>query len=322
MTASKVEELAEKFAEGTASDEEIVQLMEWYRSALPGEVSWPSEAGEATAVRQRMLQRLQKETRRGKLRPLYGQWMKIAAILIVVAGAIFLLTRQVTNGPEEIRISNGPGKIQKVDLPDGSTVWLNAGATLRYASSFKKQRQLFLEGEAYFDVKPDPSHPFTIDAAGIRARVLGTSFNISADPSASHTVVSLLTGRLEVSGASGLLSELTPSQQLSFDRSTGKASVLSVDTSAMVAWKKGMLRFSGDFLGDIASKLENWYGISIRFQDSTARACRYYMNFSQSLPLERMPPLLAEITGMQYQFDKNTNTLLLTGNACAEGQKK
>jgi transmembrane sensor len=322
MTASMVEELAEKFVAGTASDEEIKQLMEWYQMAVPGEVIWPSEHGEAVAVQQRMLQRLQKETHRGKLRSLYGQWLKIAAMLIIVAGTVFWLTRQGKNDSEEIRISNGPGKIQRVDLPDGSTVWLNAGATLRYQTAFKKQRQIFLEGEAFFDVKPDPSHPFTVHAAGIQARVLGTSFNISADPSASHTVVSLLSGRLEVSGASGLLSQLTPSQQLTFDRATRKASVLSVDTSLMVAWKKGMLRFSGEFLGDIAGKLENWYGISIRFEDSTARACRYYMSFSQDLPLDRLLPLLAEITGMRYRFDKNTNTLLLTGKACGADQKK
>jgi ferric-dicitrate binding protein FerR (iron transport regulator) len=201
-------------------------------------------------------------------------------------------------------------------LPDGSTVWLNAASTLRYARAFKQTRALELEGEAYFDVKRDESHPFQVKAVGVETTVLGTTFTIKAYANDTVATVSVLSGRVKVGRAGKELAVLTPALQLQVDRDGLLPQIAKVDTAAVVAWKKGVLLFDGAPLSDIAKVLERWYGVQIEFANSSLQACRYYMSFDQSTPLEMLLPTIAEITGMQYRIQHQNMVITLSGDAC------
>jgi len=142
-----------------------------------------------------------------KRNPFYRFRLVAAAaviILALVSGWIF--TRpdtQASTLPEipvvQNEISTKPGSRSKVQLPDGSTVWFNAGSILNYKKDYgKKIREIEFSGEGYFDIVKMPDKPFIIHTKAIDIKVLGTAFNLRAYPDAKQTETSLIRGKIEV----------------------------------------------------------------------------------------------------------------------------
>lgn len=318
MTEEQLESLIQKYAEGTASEEDIRQLMQWYRSSPINEVRWPSgNANEKQLLQHRMLERLQSAISSQRPRVIGLPWLRIAAALFILVTAIALTYYFIR--PENksfLTITNPSGKIQMVTLPDSSRVWLNASSTLSYNRAFNKNRELKLDGEAFFDVTPDPSHPFSVDAGGIETLVLGTSFNIKAYKDDKSTKVSVITGKVKITDESSQLAVLNPLQELQFDRTSRLSNVSMPDTNNVLAWQKGELRFSGQTLADIASTLERWYDVSINFSNPGMANCRYYMSFNNTISLDKLLAAMAEITEMKYQVDEKNKIISLSGNEC------
>lgn len=317
MTDQYAEELIRKYAEQTATPEEVRRLMDWYHSAPVGAVPWPGDhTDEKQQVYNRMLQRLhqgiatEKKVRR-------FSWLRVAALVVLVVGAA-LLVLLVSNpfASSFITVANPSGKVQSVHLPDGSTVWLNASSTLRYARDFTGARKLELEGEAYFDVTHDAKHPFRIRTGDIETTVLGTSFVIKAYPTDTAATISVLSGRVKVEKEDQELAVLTTAMQLQFNKPHQTFTTTTADTATVAAWKKGLLLFDGVTLFDVAKTLERWFGFQILFSDYSLQACRYYMSFDNKTPLEKLLPILAEISGTQYRIDHKTKVITISGKAC------
>src|SRR5688572_23808083 len=158
MTESNLEELIQKYADGTASEEEIRQLRNWYRTSID-KIEWPSKViSEKQKVHHRMLDRLKKEIAPTHRRVISFAWSKVAALLILLLGVAALVTYLKPFSPSYISIANPSGKIKLVQLPDNSKLWLNASSKIRYAKLFKQTRVVELDGEAYFQVTHDPEH--------------------------------------------------------------------------------------------------------------------------------------------------------------------
>ena len=316
MTEQKVEELIQKYGDGTASDDELQELMQWYRNSL-GEVQWvisgPSEKQE---VYNRMLSRMQKEIRAAKSPVVSFPWSKVAAVFVLLLGIAALLVYYKPFSPAYLTVNNPSGKIRLIRLPDGSTVSLNANSTLQYAKDFERNRSLELKGEGYFNVTHDPSHPFMVKAGDLQTTVLGTSFNIKAYPSLVNTTISLVTGRVRVTHESKELGLLLPSKQLTYDRLKQTAIVAIIDTSKVTSWTKGKLQFEGEKFSEIAAALENWYGVKIVLSNPGIASCRYYMTFDNTIALDELLATMSAITEMQYSVNKNTNTITFSGTEC------
>lgn len=317
MTEQYIEELISKYAKGEASDGEVKKLMDWYKSFQIEEVYWPSsQYSEKEAVSWRMLDRLKNEISFKKTPVVHFPWLKMAAIFVLLAGVATILVYIYQPSHEYIAVTNPSGKIQLVSLPDSSKVWLNASTTLHYSKSFRNDRQVKLEGEAYFEVTHDAKHPFKVDAGGIQTTVLGTTFNIKAYNSGTITSVSLISGKVSVADNSKELAVLAPSTQLQFNRQNNIAKTLAIDTNSVQAWRRGELRFQGESLAEIATAFENWYGIRIIFTNPGMRDCRYYMSFDNTLSLKKLLPTMAEITEMEYVFDETKGIVTLSGKGC------
>jgi ferric-dicitrate binding protein FerR (iron transport regulator) len=214
MTEQNIEELIQKYASGTARDEEIQKLMDWYRDS-PDEVHWTSpDPKEKQKVYDRMFNRMQKEIFGGSRRIISFHWSRVAAILVLFLGIAALLVYLKPFSQAYITFSNPSGSIQMIQLPDSSYVSLNANSTLRYAKYFKKRRSLELTGEGYFKVTHDPSHPFIVKAGNVNVTVMGTSFNIKAYPSMPTTAISVITGIVKVDHEKKELGLLSPMEQL------------------------------------------------------------------------------------------------------------
>lgn len=171
------------------------------------------------------------------------------------------------------------GKTSELLLSDGTKVFLNAGSRLIYPENFtSKSREVFLEGEAFFEVKRDQSHPFLVQVEDIRIKVMGTKFNISAYSSDNLIETALAEGKVIIEqNNAGLFEkgiELVPDQLASFDRTTRKIDIKAVDTDNYTLWTKGILKFESADLNRIVKQLERYYNIRFQISDPLLRDLR------------------------------------------------
>lgn len=174
---------------------------------------------------------------------------------------------QSLNDADEINVLETPkGGQYQVALPDGTRVWLNASTRLFFPTVFKTgERKVRLLGEAYFEVKHDPDHPFIVETAtGAFLRVLGTSFNVSAYQDDALETTTLLTGSLQVTRSQSQVL-LKPGQQATVN-ATSMVEVQEVETSYAVAWKEGYFMFNREPIKQVMNKIARWYDVDVVYQ--------------------------------------------------------
>ncbi|MDD4108731.1 MAG: FecR domain-containing protein [Prolixibacteraceae bacterium] len=164
------------------------------------------------------------------------------------------------------------GKTSEVTLSDGTRIFLNAGSRLVYPEFFTgKIREVFLVGEAFFEVEYDENNPFVVRTTDLKIRVLGTSFNVSAYPSDKIIETVLAKGKVRLEQeSSGLFSETTemvPGQLAAFSKTERTTKIKSVDTDNFILWKDGMYKFESTDLSRVIKKLERYYNIRFVYKD-------------------------------------------------------
>lgn len=162
------------------------------------------------------------------------------------------------------------GKTSEVMLSDGTKVFLNAGSRLVYPENFTgKTREVFLVGEAFFEVKHDMDHPFIVQLSDLRVKVLGTRFNISAYPSDNVIETVLTEGKVDLEKKhAGLLDksiEMVPDQLASFNRTSQETTLRKVNTDDYTLWTAGILKFESADLNRITKRLERFYNIRFEY---------------------------------------------------------
>ncbi len=161
------------------------------------------------------------------------------------------------------------GQKQTIYLPDGTSVKLNSESTIRYDKNFYQgTREVYLSGEAYFEVAHDTLRPFVVYANGIETKVLGTAFNLKAYPDENNVAVALVHGKVEVSKSNDFSEMLMPTQMLSFDSSSDVIEIKPFDSIEIVGWKDWVLFFKDADFNEIKYKLERWYNVKIEVRGS------------------------------------------------------
>lgn len=162
-------------------------------------------------------------------------------------------------------ISTPKGGQYQVILPDGSKVWLNAASSLKFPTKFTgKQRNVELNGEAYFEIEKNKEMPFQVAVNDMKVEVLGTHFNVTAYDDDDFHATTLLEGSVKISNKTGQML-LTPGQQAVVNKSD-KIKVFSVDTEEAVAWKKGYFLFNNENIKSIMKKVSRWYDVEVTYQ--------------------------------------------------------
>jgi ferric-dicitrate binding protein FerR (iron transport regulator) len=199
-------------------------------------------------------------------------------------------------------ISTKPGSKSKIQLPDGSQVWLNADSRLVYSESFGgTAREVCLSGEAYFDVAKDPGHPFIIHTKTIDVLVLGTTLNVRSYSNEKNTEAVLIHGSVEVSlrndpakkiimrpndklvvknGEHLVLSNMGKTAKSEFDSSRilslSKAHIEKKDSVVVdVLWTKNKLAFDQESLETVALKIERWFNVKVNITNDALRQTEY-----------------------------------------------
>jgi len=194
-------------------------------------------------------------------------------------------------------------------LADSTKVWLNNGSSLKYPIDFTgRDRKVFLHGEAYFDVRPNPNLPFKVETGDIRIQVLGTRFNVSNYKEDQAIITTLEEGMVQIRTAgedknSMIIHELIPSHQSVFQKESRKVKARTVNTAKYTSWKEGKLFLLDDPMYIVKKKIERWYNVDIVIKDSMIQDYRYTGTF-QDEPLESVLRMMTIATPIKYSIKK------------------
>ena len=198
------------------------------------------------------------------------------------------------------------GSKTRTILPDGSTVWLNAGSRIVYANFNGPEREITLEGEAFFDVvqvlspATHQKKPFIVHAGTIDIRVLGTAFNVKSYPEEKTIETTLIRGLVQITrkgDTKGAPVYLHPNEKIVLPASSTEGvtthkpvaatnepaikQIIHIDSTIKdsehieTAWVYNRLEFRGDNFEQLALKLERWYNIKVYFEDDAARQLKF-----------------------------------------------
>ncbi|MCF8223215.1 MAG: FecR domain-containing protein [Bacteroidales bacterium] len=214
-------------------------------------------------------------------RPVYRIAASVVVLMALTFAAIYLMNK--TPGTYGNIARTGPDqKNLELILPDGSQVVLNRNSSIEYPDKFSAEnRMVKLEGEAFFDVSPDESLPFMIDACKADVTVLGTSFNVNNNNDRVEVLVS--TGKVRLSNKAGDQSlTLEPGEIGAMDNSVASKNV-NKDPNYL-AWKTEVLRFEGDRLEKVFRDLNRVHNINIEVENQEINELRLSSVFENQPP--------------------------------------
>ncbi|HBL76599.1 MAG: hypothetical protein A2W90_21190 [Bacteroidetes bacterium GWF2_42_66] len=199
-----------------------------------------------------------------------SNWIKYAAIVVLsfTIGSLLIYFSGITRYDAELAsISSPRGQITSLTLFDGTTVWLNSETTIKYSSAFnKKEREVFVEGEAYFEVAHNDKIPFIVNLGNSKVKVHGTTFNVKAYPSDNYIEAVLIEGKIEFI-ANNRSAVLNPSEKIILLTENGSISTGLADVEKTSAWKKGKYYYSNEKLSSIIEQIQRWYDTEFIFNE-------------------------------------------------------
>ena len=175
-------------------------------------------------------------------------------------------------------------------MEDGTVITLNKNSRLSYSDKYgKDNRNVKLEGEAYFEVAKDSGKPFQVEINGASITVLGTHFNVKADAESDDITATLVEGSIRFEGAKQNI-VMTPNQQLTFSRSTNKVDVKHVDTDPFTFWKDGLLKYKSIPFIELIKELQSTYKVEIQIDSQELKnpAVTVSGTFSQEQSIEQI----------------------------------
>lgn len=240
---------------------------------------------------------------------LFRSWT-VAACFVLITLSMFLLVKMKESLARKNAVemysqhSTVPGEKKLIVLADGSRVLINGQSRIKYRKAFiGKTREIYLVGQAYFQVSHDRNKPFIIHAGKLRVQVVGTTFDIKNYPEDPDATVTVGSGKVSVN-AGGVKNTwlLSPGQQLSYDQRTGKAAKLEVDTTKFINWKQGELAFSNIVLEEIARQLQRAYGVKIEIETVGLKRRKLTLRVRAKENITQVMEMLATAGGFKYRI--------------------
>lgn len=270
MSASEKEELM-SWAEAETSNQKVLdEMIEVWGTTADAEPSFEPDVEAAWSKVDKRLPSVDIRQPSGtKLRSLKGgrrSWLQIAAAVVLVLMATWWWTAQPQN-EVWVAVNTEDGDVKTINLPDGSEIWLNAFSRLSYPKTFTN-RQVKLEGEAFFDVARKEDSPFVIYSGEAKTSVLGTSFNVRAYPEESIIEVSVTSGEVafeEQQGKAKVILEKNTSAILNKKDST----IVKVEEpiSNVTSWKTQVFNFKDLPLKEVFKIFERHFGVRFEIEN-------------------------------------------------------
>ncbi len=238
------------------------------------------------------------------------------ALLMVAVNLLKLNSEAVIESEANVVIKSNPsGQKSELRLPDGSMVYLNAESSLQYIAGFKgDRRELYLEGEAFFEVVKDSLHPFTVVTQNLTTTALGTSFNIQAYKNEPQIKVALVTGKVIVSDTANQSSmTLIPGEGVILKRGSQKMVRNNLDIEKTLFWKNRTIYFEDTDFQEAVEYLERWYGVSISLSNYTQRSLTCSGKFHNK-SLKFVLKTLGFALNFDYKINKKKVNIMFKSN--------
>jgi ferric-dicitrate binding protein FerR (iron transport regulator) len=240
------------------------------------------------------------------------QWAVAACVAFLLGGLSLSLYNSRISENKFYSVSVPFGAKSKIELPDKSVVWLNAGSTLRYQQNFgQKSRQVSLIGEGYFEIAKNAAMPFVVKANEVSVKVLGTKFDVKAYPDDKQLDVTLLQGSIGLSTVykpdSSLL--LVPNQRAILNRANHNVSISRFQASNAAAWTKGEIIFDEELFGQIVRRLEREYNVTINVKDESINRLCFYGDFRNAQSIEEIFNIMTANNEFHYKMKTSIITV-------------
>lgn len=202
------------------------------------------------------------------------------------------------DGPSYLTIHTPKGGFTKLKLDDGTVVELNAASSIRYPTGFDAdKREVYVEGEAFFDVQPDKDRPFRVHSHKQVIEVLGTSFNLIS--SEQYAKTTLIEGRVKIV-AEGKDYFLKPGQQAMV---SDRVEIKEIHTASSVGWKNEKFIFDNSSFKETLREVENWYDVRMVFFDENLDNVQLSGTVSRNVKLSELLKVLEMNTNYKFEIE-------------------
>ncbi|MEJ1240308.1 FecR domain-containing protein [Chryseolinea sp. T2] len=348
MDQQMFQQMLRRYLTGEASGEEIKIVDAWYEAMGKRDRSSLNDV-EKTALEQRYWSVISKHvaqtrtTNPSKVMPSGTRTRRIgwysvgiaASLTIAITFFFFLndsrrpVLNKDTSGQQYAssvwtQLDNIGKAVKLFDLPDGSRISLEPNSRLKYGTAFNQEvREVFLEGEAHFEVTRNEHRPFLVHAKEVTTTVLGTSFRVKAFDEDKNIMVAVQTGKVAVQAHQNIKGEapqktemiLTPNQQIVYNRDekTMQRSIVDVPQPIPAEEKTRRMRFEEAPVSEIFKALEKVYGVDILFDKNKFSSCVLTTSISDGGIYNRLD-IICEAIGADYTI--NDDEIVITGPGC------
>jgi transmembrane sensor len=329
MTSKEFDRILHRYNSGTCTEEERQLVEAWFKAMEDGEDETFTHKPEA-AVKDQLWNKLNDDLDLPEsTRHDFSFWKvgRVAAALAFILSSIFLLNRYFFDGVSEsnttvaaggkaIHITNTMNTTRRVALHDGSIVTLEPGSTLNYPEAFAEKREVYLTGEAFFEVAKDAEHPFLVYTHELTTKVLGTSFRVKAYEQEKEITVAVKTGKVSVftqprmDSAKSAAQEfiLTPNQQVIYDRKEALAvrSVVQKTTGSIAAQQPAqVVSYTNAPVASIFKTLEESYGVNIQFNEQVLTGCTLTSDMTDENLYQQLE-IICNALGARYEVTETS----------------
>ncbi|MGH7238212.1 MAG: FecR family protein, partial [Candidatus Saccharimonadales bacterium] len=314
MSRIDMEELFDRYLNGEALPEEAEKVetwlnvyqtprSEWQEMDKPGKDRWLAHLYDEIAADAGFSNRKVVIMR---MRKIFWGGVAAAAAVIAIFFALYLERPVLRNDLHLMQLTTVEvplGQKTQVALADGSKVWINEGSELRYPKVFTgKTREVYLSGEAYFDIRHNAAQPFIIHTGKILTTVLGTAFNIKEDKQLHTVVVTVTRGKVSVANGKQALGIITPNQQISFNELNYRHTKTDVDAQKAIVWQESYIHFNDITFAEAAAQLQQRFNVRISFANGRVKNCRFTGAALKEEKLDKILKVICAFNDANYKI--------------------
>ena len=303
----------------TASKEEAKEVAGWFSSTIEGQqclsdmldrdaylMDADADSGKSFTPLQSdlLFRRIDKDIRIKRLRTVTRNVAAVLVPILFLLGLGYFIHSQTSffQGTTYAELYIPKGEDARIFFQDGTEVFLNADTKIRYPEHFGfRHREVYLDGEAYFNVAPDRKRPFVVHAQNTSVEVLGTAFNVNAYSESETIQVVLDEGKTSFQVQQSKYT-MSPGQQIEYNKTTGKTSLYNLSKPSNVSlWRKNVLYFYDTPLAEVIKTVERKYNVHFHVQSPEALNFSYTLTTKQ-LHLEDLLNELQKIAPVKFQY--------------------
>lgn len=262
------------------------------------------------------------QAKRFSLTGIVKVYQKFAAFLLIplIGLGIFYWVNQNNKAAGQFVETIAPrGQKSQIVLSDGTKIWLNSDTRIKYPGRFSSdERDVYLEGEAFFEVTKNKHRPFIVHTSGVKVKVLGTKFNVKAYSDEDQIETSLFEGKINLMMNNPVQvgeaeKSISPGQSYVYSKVDHKLEENRFPQDEINGWKHNQLIFKDDTFGNLVKKVERWYDVKMVYDEKLFNDRRLTVELVEGERLERLMDIISLTLSVNFRYDKGTIILTPKG---------